>query len=152
MQEDITNIKDTPSDTTVSRVIPEPESIANGPILILLVILLIAVLGGMYRWFIVLDNDAPIIPTTLRPSAAQNNEPESASAEAQVEAYGVVSTSDEIPAIEADIEGTNLDSLEGELDAIEAELDAAIVEDGSAEAQAPPPADTPAPSTETPAP
>ena len=112
--------------------VAEPESIANGPILILLIILLLAILGGMYRWFVILDKDVPIIPNSLRPSALQNNEPESTTAEARVEAYGVVSTSDEIPAIEADIEGTNLDDLEGELDAIEAELEAAIVEEGGA--------------------
>ena len=124
----------------------ESENIANGPILILLIVLLLAILGGMYRWFVILDKDVPTIPTALRPSFEQNNEPESTTAEARVEAYGVVSTSDEIPAIEADIEGTNLDELEGELDAIEAELDAAIVEEGSAEVESPapePPAETP---------
>jgi hypothetical protein len=104
------------------------ESIANGPILVLLVILLIAILGGMYRWFVLLDNDIPAIPAGLRPSALENNEPESTSAEARAEAMGVVSTSNEIPAIEADIESTELDSLESELNAIEAELDAALDE------------------------
>jgi len=106
----------------------EPESVTNGPILMLLVALLLAVLGGMFYWFSMLGKDSPIItPTVLRPTKEQNNEPESTTAEAQAEAYGVVSTSDEVPAIEADIEGTNLDSLDAELDAIEAELDAAIV-------------------------
>lgn len=138
MSEDLHN---TPPASSLHKA--EPENIANGPILILLVVLLVAILAGMYRWFVVLDKDVPVISTGLRPTAAENNEPESTTAEARVEAYGVVSTSDEIPAIEADIEGTNLDSLEGELDAIEAELDAAIVEDGT---------DTsPAPETETPA-
>lgn len=127
--------------------IPEAENIANGPILILLIILLLAILGGMYRWFVILDRDVPIIPSSLRLNALQNNEPESTTAEARIEAYGVVSTSDEIPAIEADIEGTNLDELEGELDAIEAELDAAIVEDGAGSEPnpAPPPAEPPRP-------
>ena len=125
--------------------VTEPESIANGPILVLLIILLLAILGGMYRWFVILDRDVPIIPSSLRPSALQNNEPESTTAEARVEAYGVVSTSDEIPAIEADIEGTNLDELEGELDAIEAELEAAIVDEGSAEVETPAPTPNPEP-------
>ncbi|HEY0964838.1 MAG TPA: hypothetical protein VGE31_03505 [Candidatus Paceibacterota bacterium] len=107
----------------------EPESITNGPILMLLIVLLIAVLAGMYYWFSMLGRDLPITtPTALRPTAEQNNEPESATAEAQVEALNIVSTSDEIPAIEADVESTNLDSLEAELDAIEAEIDAATVE------------------------
>ena len=135
------------------RPVLEPESIANGPILLLLIVLLLAILGGMYRWFVILEREIPTFPSSLRPTAALNNEPESTTAEAQVEAYGVVSTSDEIPAIEADIEGTNLDSLEGELDAIEAELDAAIVEDSSAEeTPSPTPAPEPTPPDETPAP
>lgn len=104
------------------------ESIANGPILVLLIVLLLAILGGMYRWFVLLDNDVPVIPAGLRPSALENNEPESTSAEARAEAMGVVSNSNEIPAIEADIESTDLDSLESELNAIEAELDAALNE------------------------
>lgn len=112
----------------------EPESITNGPILILLIALLLAVLGGMFYWFTMLDKGGVVItPTSLRPTAEQNNEPESTTAEARTEAYGVVSTSDEIPAIEADVEGTNLDSLDGELDAIEAEIDAALEEEASAE-------------------
>ena len=106
----------------------EYESVANGPVLILLVVLLVSVLGGMYYWFSVLQTNTPVVaPTTQRPSAIQNNEPESTTIEAQVEALGVVSTSDEIPAIEADVEGTTLDPLEGELDAIEAEIDAALI-------------------------
>jgi len=105
----------------------EPENIANGPVLILLVILLVAVLGGMYRWFVVLNNkDIPTIMTSSRPTEAQNKEPESPTAQAQTEAYKVVSNSDEVPAIEADIEGTNLDSLDSELNAIDAEIDAAV--------------------------
>lgn len=112
----------------------EPESVTNGPILILLVALLLAVLGSMFYWFTMLGKDSPVIsPTVLRPTKEQNNEPESTTAEAQAEAYGVVSTSDEVPAIEADIEGTNLDSLDAELDAIEAELDAALEEEPAAQ-------------------
>lgn len=107
----------------------DTEGIANGPILILLVVLLLAILGGMYRWFVILNNDVPSISAGLRPTAEENNEPESTTAEARVEAMGVVSSSDEIPAIEADIESTDLDSMESELDAIEAELDAALEEE-----------------------
>ncbi len=118
-QKDISNQITQPVDT---------EGIANGPILILLVVLLLAILGGMYRWFVILNHDVPTIDVGLRPTAEENNEPESTSAEARAEAMGVVSTSDEIPAIEADIESTDLDSMESELDAIEAELDAALEE------------------------
>lgn len=119
------------------RHVYEPESITNGPILVLLIGLLLAVLGGMFYWFTMLGKgDVVITPSVLRPTAEQNNEPESTTAEARTEAYGVVSTSDEIPAIEADVEGTNLDSLDSELDAIEAELDAALDEDTSTEVEA----------------
>ena len=106
-----------------------PERIANGPILFLLVVLLLAILAGMYHWFIVLKKDVPDIPSSLRPTAAENKEPESTTARAQTEAYGVVSTSDEVPAIEADVEGTNLDSIDSELDAIDNELDTAVKEE-----------------------
>lgn len=110
-----------------SQSVPEhTESVANGPILILLAVLLLAILGGMYRWFVLLDNDIPTIPASLRPTPEMNNEPESTTAEARTEAMGVVSTSDEIPALEADIDSTDLDSLESELNAIEAELEAAL--------------------------
>lgn len=116
----------------------EPESVTNGPILVLLVALLLAVLGGMFYWFTMLDNDGPILsPTVLRPTAEQNREPESTGARAQAEAMGIVSTSDEIPAIEADVESTNLDSLDAELDAIEAELDAAMIEESGTTPPAP---------------
>lgn len=120
------------SQKDISTQITQPvdtEGIANGPILVLLVVLLIAILGGMYRWFVILNNEVPTINAGLRPSAAENNEAESTTAEARVEAMGVVSSSDEIPAIEADIESTDLDSMESELDAIEAELDAALQEE-----------------------
>jgi hypothetical protein len=118
------------------------ESVTNGPILVLLVVLLLAILGGMYRWFVLLDNDMPTINDGLRPTAEQNNEPESTTAEARAEAMGVVSNSNEIPAIEADIDSTDLDSLESELNAIEAELDAALEEGPSEPASEPAPAET----------
>lgn len=127
------------SQKDISQQITQPvdtEGITNGPILILLVVLLIAILGGMYRWFVILNNDVPTINAGLRPSAAENNEPESTTAEARVEAMGVVSSSNEIPAIEADIESTDLDSMESELDAIEAELDAALEEEAAEPAPA----------------
>lgn len=126
MKKELLPIEDSEITALKAAAVAEPENIANGPILFLLVVLLLAILGGMYRWFVVLDKNVPTISTSLRPTAEQNNEPESTTAEAQVEAYGVVSTSDEIPAIEADVAGTNLDSLDNELDAIDAEIDAAV--------------------------
>ena len=109
------------------------ERITNGPIIILLIVLLVAILGGMSYWFTMMHKEvSPVTPLGQRPTAAENNEPESTTAEAQAESMGVVSSSDEIPAIEADVESTNLDSLEAELDTIDAEIDGAIIEEPKA--------------------
>lgn len=105
----------------------------NGILIVILVLLLVFILGGLYLWFnkLMMENAAPTtppVPAVERPSAAQNNEPESAGAQAAVETQSALSTSDEIDAIEADIEATNLDSLDAELNAIDAELEAALIE------------------------
>ena len=63
-------------------------------------------------------------PTTAaRPTAEENNEPESTKAEAEVETMQALSTSDSLSAIEADLDNTELDELDSELQAIETELD-----------------------------
>jgi hypothetical protein len=103
----------------------------NGIIIVILALLLIFILGGMYYWFSQLTGQtaSPIAPTTIeRPTVEENNEPESTTAEAAVETQAALSTSDEIAAIEADIEATDLDSLDAELTAIDAELEAALNE------------------------
>lgn len=109
----------------------EPAEPANklvsGPVLLFLALLLIAVLAGMYYWFMTLSNPnepAPAPAAAERPTAAENNEPESTTAEVQTESLQVLSTSDEIDAIEADLESTDLDELDTELTTIEAELEA----------------------------
>jgi len=98
----------------------------NGIIIAVLVILLLCILGGMYYWFSQLTNQVAPAPTIERPTAEENNEPESTTAEAAVESQTAMSTSDEISAIEADIEATDLESLDAELNAIDAELDASL--------------------------
>ena len=70
--------------------------------------------------------EASLIPITTRPTNEQNDEPESTTAEARTGLLDVVSTSDELSAISADISSTNLDDLENEVPAIEAELSAAL--------------------------
>ncbi len=101
----------------------EAATVVNSPILLILTILLVIILGGMYYWFNTMNTEAPVVmPVAERPTAEQNNEPESTTAEAQVETMQAVSTSDELTAIEADLEATNLDSLDAELEAIDAEL------------------------------
>jgi len=104
------------------------KSVLTGPIILLLGLLLLGVLAGLYLWFSNLNGTPEPVPDPVveRPTPEENNEPESATAEAQTENLGTMSTSDEISAIEADIEATDIESLDAELEAIEAELDAAI--------------------------
>lgn len=118
-----------PENSTVSAAPAAPrQAPVNGIIIAILALLLIFILGGMYYWFsqLTAQNAIPVEPE--RPTAEENNEPESTTAEAAVETQGALSTSDEIAAIEADIAATDLDSLDAELTAIDAELDAAMNE------------------------
>ena len=105
----------------------ESSSVVNGPLLITLAVLLILILGGMYYWFATLNAPAPVAPVVERPTAAQNSEPESTTAEAQTETTQAVSTSDELSAIEADLEATNLESMDAEMEAIDAEMEAEVM-------------------------
>jgi hypothetical protein len=109
-------------------ILSEEERVANGPVLILLGIALLGLIGGMWYWFTVLPQEQTNRANTTRPTTAENNEPESSSAEATAEALGVVSTSDELSAISADLESTRIDALGSELEAITAELEAAVQE------------------------
>ncbi|MFT5849475.1 MAG: hypothetical protein ACI9H6_000283 [Patiriisocius sp.] len=98
-----------------------------GVILGVLIVILVLILGGLYLWGTSLTAPGVIETAPVeRPTVEENNEPESTTAEAQVETMQAVSTSNEIEAIEADIESTDLDALDAELNAIDAELDAAL--------------------------
>lgn len=92
-------------------------------IIVLLVAILLALLVGLYIWSTTLTAPAPI--ETERPTAEENNEPESTTVEATVDTLQAVSTSNEIDAIEADLDATFITDLDTEFTAIEAELDAA---------------------------
>ena len=114
------------SDMPVEQV---EKSAVSGPLLFSLVVLLLVILGGMYYWFSVMQTPEPApAPVVERPTAEENNEPESTTAEAQADTMLTTSPSDEIDAIESDIEATDLDSLDAELEAIDAELEAALEE------------------------
>ena len=104
----------------------EESSVVNGVLLTIITLLLLAILGGLYYWFIIMNTTVPAPVVTERPTAEQNTEPESTTARAQTDTMLTTSPSDEINAIEADIEATNLESLDMELQAIEAELEAAL--------------------------
>lgn len=104
----------------------EPEQRSSVTLLVLgvLVVLLALILVGLYLWSTMLQNETPppSEPAT-RPTAKENNEPESNNAEADVQALETMSTSDELSAIEADIESTDLDDIDAEMNQIEAELE-----------------------------
>jgi len=104
---------------------PQNTSLINGPILILLFVILLALLGGIYYWYTVLMS-TPTSTVPMRPTAEMNNEPESPTAEARTATTDVVSTSDELDAINADIESTRFDDLDDGITAIENELSSAL--------------------------
>ena len=101
-------------------------SILSLPIIILLVLILVAILGGFYYWYTLVMKEVTAAPVTTRPTVEQNNEPESTTAEARTQTADVVSTSDELSAIRADVDSTHLEDLDTEIPAIESELNAAI--------------------------
>lgn len=96
----------------------------RGLVISIIVAALVIILIGLFFWYRASQMPAAPVPVPVRPTAEMNNEPESTTAEAQTESFGAMSTSDEMDAIEADLESTNLDSLESELIQIETELNA----------------------------
>jgi len=94
-----------------------------GVIIGLLITILTLVFIGLYIWSEMMTNQTlPTGPTIERPTAAENNEPESTTSEAKTEVLNIVSTSDELSAIEADLEATVMGDVETDLTTIEAEL------------------------------
>lgn len=114
-----------PNENVNPMATPEKTSLL-GPIIAVLIVILVLVLGGLYMWQSTMLEEPIVLPPVERPTAEENNEPESNNAEADVQVLETVSTSNSIEAIEADIESTNLDTLDAELTAIESELDAEI--------------------------
>ncbi len=116
-----------PADAVMPAVSTEKEESSMPVLLGVIIVLLVLILGGLYLWsttFTVspVDDGAG----AMRPTPAENNEPESATADAQVEALETVSTSNSMDAIEADIESTNFADIDAELGTIDAEIDAAM--------------------------
>jgi hypothetical protein len=107
---------------SVAAAVESPKT-QFGLILILSVALL-AILAGLFYWYQISNNVPVATPAPMRPSVEQNAEPETPTATAQTESFGAMSTSDEITALEADIDSTNLDSLDSELGQIDATLEA----------------------------
>jgi hypothetical protein len=94
-----------------------------GPILGVLIVVLILILGGLYLWGSMLSqsgNEARVERTI------PNNEPETPRAAADAQILNTTSSSNELDAIYADLESTNLDSLETELGQVETEMSASM--------------------------
>ena len=92
-----------------------------GLILGVLIIILVLVLAGVYLW-----GGLRVEETSIQEQPIVNNESETPNTEEDAQIFETLSPSDELDAIEADLDGTNLDSLENDLTAIDAELDAAL--------------------------
>lgn len=104
----------------------EPKTVST--LILLLALALIGILAGIGYWYY-LGQKAETAPEVVtRPPLERNKEPETPTATAQTDSLNTMSTSDEISTIEADIESTNLDSLDSELIQIETELNAALAE------------------------
>ena len=97
-----------------------------GLILGLLIVLLILILGGLYLWYAAVFQTVATAPEVERFVPEMPNEPEMQNADAEVQKMNTVSTSNEIEAIEADIESTDLEQMDAELNSIDAELEAAF--------------------------
>lgn len=100
-------------------------SLLTLPIIILLFLILLAILGGLYYWYLLVTKPE-MLDTVLRPTAEQNNEPESTTAEARTGVTDVVSTSDEPEAIRADLDSTQFEDINTLAAPIESELNAAV--------------------------
>jgi hypothetical protein len=78
-------------------------------VLIALIFVLVAILIDLLSWFFLLQDNRSALPplvTDQRPTAEENNEPESATAEVITETQQVMSPSTEIDSIENDINST----------------------------------------------
>lgn len=95
-----------------------------GFILGLLILALVLILAGLYLWYVNVFQTAPtpepIEQTRIIPEMPED--PETANADAAVQQLNTVSPANDLGSITADIEATNLDSLDAELPAIDAEL------------------------------
>lgn len=96
-------------------------------ILFFLVFVLIIIFVGIFVWqYLLIQNNQVVQSTTSRPTAEQNREPESETARAQTEVLNTLNTSDELFMIEADIESTQIDTLDLEMQAIIAEIEGSV--------------------------
>lgn len=93
-----------------------------GPVLAVLVLLLLLVFGGLYIWGRMLQTEIPQPESPLPP----NNEPETPRSQADVQILDTVSSSDDLGAIESDLQSTNFGDIDTDLEIIGNELDTAL--------------------------
>ncbi len=91
-----------------------------------LVAALLVILAGLIYWYFVMQAPVVVVETPTRPTLETNKEPETTTATAQTESFNAMSTSDEISAIEADLESTNLTGLDTEMQQIDTELETSV--------------------------
>lgn len=94
-----------------------------GSILGILVVVLVLILGGLYIWgaMIAKNNASAPVGRTI-----PNNEPETTRANADRQIMDTTSSSNDLNAIYADLESTNLDTLDNELDQVANEIQSAL--------------------------
>lgn len=120
-------IAGTPIVTDVVATPPQNETStfsSFGPLIALLIIIFVVILGGLYLWgsMLTVEDLAPA------PQASQTLEqrlplaPEVSQTNTDIQMLGTISTSDDISAIDADIENTKLDALDSELSPMESEV------------------------------
>ena len=128
-QQNNENMPDTDSEDNAGNVLHQPveHHSSTGLMIGVLVLVLIVILGGLYLWGNSLKTTPGTTTTTTEPTRSgptteiPNNEPETDRAEADIQALETMSTSDELSAIEADLDATLLD-LDVELESIDSEL------------------------------
>lgn len=82
-------------------------------VLFALVFVLAAILIALLVWLFVLRQTPEVaVITPTRPTAEENNEPESTTAEAAVTTQQALSPSTDVAAIETDLEGTTIPDLD----------------------------------------
>ena len=105
---------------------PTTNTIPLMPIILIgVILLLIGILGGLLWWgstFFSPISVATPEPVATRPTAEQNNEPESTNAEADVQVIRTLSPSNELSAIKADLFATDVDSVDKEMSVIDQTL------------------------------
>ena len=113
-----------PDDSVFSPESSGAKTIAAKTVLLIgLVLVLLAILAGLLWWGYQLQQPASPTTSIERPTAEENNEPESTTAEAQTDTANVLSSSDELDAIENDLAGTKTLDFTTEFNTIRAELE-----------------------------